>query len=76
MRKNQFLEFIELKGRKIKREIEGLFLKPIIVFIDDMDSFELKEMRNIKTVKNTWYDWLINWCMGEKKIEQTKNRKH
>ena len=36
MRKHQFLEFIELKDRKIKREIERLFLKPIIVFIDDM----------------------------------------
>ena len=24
-------------------------------------------MKNIKPIKNTWYDWLINWCMGEKK---------
>ena len=67
MRKRQFLEFIELKDRKIKREIEGLFLKPIIVFIDDVDSFEIKEMKNIKPIKNTWYNWLINRCMGEKK---------
>ena len=67
MRKHQFLEFIESKDRKIKRAIEGLFLKLVIVFIDDMDSFKIKEMKNIKPIKNTWYDWLINWCMGEKK---------
>ena len=61
MRKNQFLEFIELKDKKIKREIEKLFLKPIIVFIDDMDRFERKEMKKIRPVKNIWYDWLINY---------------
>ena len=73
MRKNQFLkvknsllelekDFIELKDRevKIKRQIE-LFFKPIIVSIDDMDKFELKEMKKIRPVKNTWYDWLINY---------------
>ena len=73
MRKNQFLkvknsilelekDFIELKvGEvKIKRQIE-LFFKPIIVSIDDMDKFELKEMKKIRPVKNTWYDWLINY---------------
>ena len=49
--KNSLLElekdFIELKDRelkdrevKIKREIEELFLKPIIISIDDMDKFE------------------------------------
>ena len=34
----------ELKDReeKIKREIEELFLKPIIVSIDDIDKFEQK----------------------------------
>ena len=54
---------IELKGRevKIKREIEKLFLKPIIVSIDDMDEFEQKEMKKIRPIKNTWYDWLINY---------------
>ena len=73
MRKNQFLkvknsllelekDFIELKDRevKIKRQLE-LFFKPIIVSIDDMDKFELKEMKKIRPVKNTWYDWLINY---------------
>ena len=38
------LKDIELKDRevKIKRDIEKLFLKPIIVFIDDMDRFKKK----------------------------------
>ena len=26
-----------------------------------MDKFEQKEMKKIKPVKNTWYDWLINY---------------
>ena len=70
--KNSLLElekdFIELKDRdlndrevKIKREIEELFFKPIIVSIDDMDKFEQKEMKKIRPVKNTWYDFLINY---------------
>ena len=65
--KNSLLEFekdfIELKDRKlkdrevkIKREIEELFFKPIIVFIDDMDKFEQKEIKKIRPVKNSWYD--------------------
>ena len=40
-------DFIELNNReqkdrkvKIKREIEKLFLNPILVFIDDMDKFK------------------------------------
>ena len=43
--------FVELKDRKlkdrevnIKREIEELFLKPIVVSTDVMDKFELKEI--------------------------------
>ena len=46
MRKNQFSklelqnDFIELKDKKvkIKREIEELFFKPIVVSMDDMDN--------------------------------------
>ena len=59
--KNSLLElqnnFIELKDReskgrevKIKREIEELFLKPIIVSIDEIDKF----------VSRTWMTWLGN----------------
>ena len=53
----------ELKDRevKIKREIEELFFKPIMVSIDDMDKFEQNEMKKIRPIKNTWYDWLINY---------------
>ena len=53
----------ELKDRKVKieREIEKLFLYPILVFIDDMDKFEQKEMNKISPIKNIWYDWLINY---------------
>ena len=61
-------DFIELKDRvlknsdvKIKGEIEQLFCKLIIVSIDDMDKFEQKEMKKIRVIKNTWYDWLINY---------------
>ena len=42
---------IELRERvvSIKREIE------------DMDIFEEEEMKKIRPIKNTWYDWLINY---------------
>ena len=52
----------ELKDRegKIKREIENSF-KPIILFIEDMDKFEQKEIKKIRSIKNTWYHWLINY---------------
>ena len=46
---------------KIKREIEELFFKPIIVSTDDMDELKQKEMKKIRSIKNTWYDWLIIW---------------
>ena len=74
MRKNKFLkvmnsllklekDFIELKDREvqIKREIEELFFKPIILSKDDMYRFEQKEMKKTRPIKNTWYDWLINY---------------
>ena len=46
---------------KIKWETKELFFKLIIVSIDDMDKFEEKEMKKIRSVENTWYDWLINY---------------
>ena len=69
--KNSLLElekdFIELKDSelkdrevKIKRDIEELYFKPIIVSVDDMDKLEQKEMKKIRPIKNTWYDCLIN----------------
>ena len=49
------LNDIELKDRetKIKREIEKLFLKPIFVSIDNMDRFEKKEMKKIRSFEKT-----------------------
>ena len=32
-----------------------------MVSIDDMDKFEQNEMKKIGSIKNTWYDWLINY---------------
>ena len=56
-------DFVELKDRKqkdrevkIKREIEELFFKRIIVSIDDMDKFKQKEMKKIRPIKSTWYN--------------------
>ena len=46
---------------KIKREIEELLFKPIIVSIDNMGKFEQKEMKKIRPIKNTWCDWFINY---------------
>ena len=44
----------ELKDRelKIKREIEQPFFKPAIVSLDDMDKFEQKEMKKLRSIKN------------------------
>ena len=62
--KNSFLElekhFIELKDRelkdrkvKIKREIEELFFKPILMSLDDLEKFEQNELKKIKPAKNS-----------------------
>ena len=47
---------------RIKQEIEELFFKPIIVSLDDTHKFQQKEMKKIRLIKNTRYDWLINIC--------------
>ena len=51
-------DFIELNDRelkerrvKMKSEIEELFYKLIIVSIDDMDKFEQKEMKKVRSIK-------------------------
>ena len=46
---------------KIKREIEKQFLKPILLSIDHMDKLEQKKKKKVKPVKNTFYNWLINY---------------
>ena len=62
--------FIELKERelkdrelKIKWDHKELFFKPIIEFTDDMDKYKQKEMRKIRPIKNTFYDWLIYYIL-------------
>ena len=51
----------KLKDReeKIQIEIEELFFK--LITVSNMDKFEEKEMKEKKTIKNTWYNWLINY---------------
>ena len=60
--KNSHLElekdFIDLIDREskdrevtIKREIQELFFKPIIVFIGDMGKFERTQMKKIRLIK-------------------------
>ena len=69
MQKNQFLkikniplelkkDFVELKDKKLKiiRQIKELFFKSIVVSIGDMDKSEQKEMKKIRTIKNTCHD--------------------
>ena len=45
--------------------LNNQFFKPIIVFIGDMNRFETKrnkkEITKIRPIKNTWFDWLINY---------------
>ena len=41
--------------------MKQLFFKPISVPIDDMDRFEQNGKKKKWHVKNTWYDWLINY---------------
>ena len=57
-----FLELkdIELKDRqeKIKREVEELFFKLIIMSKDDMDKSEEQEMKNIRPIKKIV--WLVD----------------
>ena len=40
--------------------MDKLYFTSIIIFIDDMDKFEEKKKKS-RSIKNTWYDWLINY---------------
>ena len=83
--KNSFLELEkyfmeltdrELKDRKenIKREIEELLHKPIIVSKDDMDKFEEQEMKKIRPIIRTLSDQVINNNMMKKKRELIRDK--
>ena len=52
-----------LKNREatIKREIEELFFKDIILSTKDMDKFEQKDTKKIRITKNTFHDWFTNY---------------
>ena len=52
-----------MEDKKIRKEREELFLKPIVISIDDMDRFEIKEMKKIRPGKNTWCHWLISYIL-------------
>ena len=41
----------ELKEREVKRQIEELFLKLIIASINEMDKFEQKVRKEIRSIK-------------------------
>ena len=43
--------------------MKELFFKPIVVSIDDMDKFGEKGTKKIRLIKNTLYDWLINYIL-------------
>ena len=63
------LKGIELKDRKdkIKKEIEKLFNKSIIVSKNDIDKFEEQEMKKIRPMIKNCFDQLIKQnVMGKK----------
>ena len=60
----------KIRNIKIIREIENLFFKPIITPIEGIDIFEEKQMmRERPLVKNTWYNWLLNYIPKPIKIQ-------
>ena len=74
------LRDIELKDREVKTkwEIEELFFKSIIVFVDEMDRIKKKRNEEIKTNEeiNTWCDWLTNYILKSirKSVDGFKNK--
>ena len=52
---------IERQRSKNQKRDRRNISKLTIVSIDDMDRFLKKEMKKIRPVKNTWYDWLIDF---------------
>ena len=66
----------EQKNRKvkIKREIEELLHKPIIVSKVDMDKFGEQEIQKIRPIIRKWFDRLINKNMMGKKPEIIRDK--
>ena len=67
------LELNDTKA-KIKKEMEKLFNKPIIVSKDDMDKFEEHEMKKIRPIIRNWFDWLIKQSVIGKKPKIIRDR--
>ena len=67
------LELNDTKA-KIKKEIEKLFNKPIIVSKDDMDKFEEHEMKKIRPILRNWFDWLIKQSVIGKRPKIIRDR--
>ena len=59
----------ELKDREeiIKREIEELFYKSIVMSKNDMDKFEEQEMKEIMLFEKNWYESLIKQTLAREK---------
>ena len=45
----------------MKRDRRAFCLNYIIVSIDNMEKFEQQKIKNIRPIKSTWYDCLINY---------------
>ena len=47
-----------------------------MMYIDNMDKFEQKEMKKIRSIKNTWYNWLVNYVTDpiRKSVASFKNK--
>ena len=58
---NQIIGKKILREKYLKNMLTNEFFKPIIVSKEIMGRFEKIEMKGIRPVKNTWYDWLINY---------------
>ena len=62
------------RKEKIKREIEELLHKLIIVSKDDKEKFEEQEMEKIRPIIRKWFDWLINKNVIRKKPEMIRDK--
>ena len=62
--------------KKIKKEIENLFQKSIIVFKDHMDNFEEQETMKKRLIIRKWFDLLIkqNVLLKKPKIVTNKSK--
>ena len=48
-----------MENQKLKKK-QNYFLNELFC-LEMMDRFERKEMEKERPIKNTWYDWLINY---------------